>query len=160
MSIASSSEAEPNARPRRAGSRAAARRRTAVTAATLLSGAALAACSSGPSGHQVPSDWIHQNYYVSNSYGYDLDPKDPPAKVADEINKHSSAKDRLEDSGMVFLRYRNDIVAVSPYEKGSKIEIDSYNSGYHHWNSYIRNRWPIPDTDGGAFRGGGPGSGK
>jgi hypothetical protein len=123
----------------------------------FLATVALAACSSGSDGgNDVPSSWIHKQYRGS-SVGY-VDSSDGTSAVAKEINGRASARDRTSDGDMVFLRYRNDIVAITPYRSGSRIEIADYRSGYYRWRSYVGSVWP--DPDGAEFRGGGPGSGK
>ncbi|MEV7993354.1 DUF4247 domain-containing protein [Streptomyces sp. NPDC086077] len=123
----------------------------------ILATAALAACSDGGSGgNAVPSSWI-RNEYRAGGGGY-VDRTDPVTTVAGEIDKHTSAQDRTTSGSMVFLRYRDDIVAVSPYRGGSRIEMDDYRSGYHRWRPHLSSVWPDPDSD--SFRGGGPGSGK
>lgn len=125
--------------------------------ATFLAVVALAACSSGSSdGNEVPSNWIRKQYGGSG-VGY-VDNSDATSTVAKEIDGHTSARDRTSDGDMVFLRYRNDIVAITPDQKGSRIEIDDYRTGYSRWRSHIGSVWPDPDSA--AFRGGGPGSGK
>ncbi|MEU8677815.1 DUF4247 domain-containing protein [Streptomyces sp. NPDC048560] len=119
--------------------------------------AALAACSGGSDdGNDVPSSWIRSEYRGASA-GY-VDSSDATSTVAKEIDGHTAATDRASDSGMVFLRYRDDIVAITPYRRGSRIEIDDYRTGYHRWRTHIGSVWPDPDSD--AFRGGGPGSGK
>jgi hypothetical protein len=123
----------------------------------FLATVALAACSgSSDGGNDVPSSWIREEYGGS-SVGY-VDSSDATSAVAKEIDGHTSAWDRTSDGDMVFLRYRNDIVAITPYQSGSRIEIDDYRSGYYRWKSHIGSVWPDPDSN--AFRGGGPGSGK
>ncbi|WP_432076047.1 DUF4247 domain-containing protein [Streptomyces wuyuanensis] len=125
--------------------------------ATMLSMAALTACSDEPDdGNAVPSSWIRQQYGGSGP-GY-TDPSDRISKVGDEIHGHTASTDRIDDGDMVFLRYRDDIVAISPHLQGSRIEIDDYRTGHKRWKSRIGNVWPDPETN--AFRGGGPGSGK
>ncbi|WP_149181463.1 DUF4247 domain-containing protein [Streptomyces sp. TRM49041] len=123
----------------------------------LLATAALAGCSSDPDdGNDVPSSWIRRQYATSGA-DY-VDSRDTPSRVAQEIDGHTAARDRLSDNDMVFLRYRNDIVAISPHASGSRIEIADYRTGYRRWRPHIRSVWPDPDSD--TFRGGGPGSGK
>ncbi|TLQ43645.1 DUF4247 domain-containing protein [Streptomyces marianii] len=126
--------------------------------ATMLALAALTACSDEPDddGNATPSSWIRQQYGGSGP-GY-TDPSDRVSRVGDEIHGHTASVDRVADGDMVFLRYRDDIVAISPYLQGSRIEIDDYRTGHKRWRSRIGNVWPDPETD--AFRGGGPGSGK
>lgn len=122
----------------------------------FLATAALAACSGGSGDNTVPSSWIRKEYRAGGG-GY-VDRTDPVSTVADEIDKHTSAQDRTSSSSMVFLRYRDDIVAISPYQGGSRIEIDDYRNGYRRWKPHLSSVWPDPDSD--SFRGGGPGSGK
>ncbi|HET6635808.1 MAG TPA: DUF4247 domain-containing protein [Streptomyces sp.] len=119
---------------------------------------ALGLLATGCGENDVPSNWISQQYHydgVSNGY---LDRSDAPRKVADEIDAHTKAADRLSDGGMVFLRYDEDMVAVSRHGSGSLIEVEDYDDGYRRWGYHVRNRWPAPGSD--SFRGGGPGSGK
>lgn len=126
----------------------------------ILATTALAACSGGSGGgsggNAVPSGWIRSEYRPGGG-GY-LDRSDPVSTVATEIDRHTSAQDRTTSGSMVFLRYRDDIVAVSPYRGGSRIEMDDYRSGYHRWRPHVSSVWPDPDSA--SFRGGGPGSGK
>ncbi|MFI9615258.1 DUF4247 domain-containing protein [Streptomyces sp. NPDC052023] len=122
----------------------------------FLATAALAACSGDSGGNAVPSSWIRTEYR-SGGGGY-YDRTDSVNTVANEIDKHTSAQDRTTSGSMVFLRYRDDIVAVSPYRGGSRIEMDDYRTGYHRWRPHLSSVWPDPDSD--SFRGGGPGSGK
>ncbi|MEU0369278.1 DUF4247 domain-containing protein [Streptomyces sp. NPDC006283] len=125
---------------------------------TILATALLTACSSEPDeGNSVPASWIRQEYSATGT-AY-VDSSDSTSKVAKEIDGHTSARDRIDDGDTVLLRYRDDIVAVTPYKSGgSLIEIDDYRTGYYRWKSSIRSVWPDPDSA--SFRGGGPGEGK
>ncbi|MHC3388703.1 DUF4247 domain-containing protein [Streptomyces lavendulocolor] len=128
----------------------------------LLATLALAACSSEPDddddGNHVPSGWI-RGQYSSSGADY-VDRTDATSKVAGEIDGNTPAVARLADGGKEFLRYRDDIVAISPHVSGtgSLIEIADYRTGYHRWRTHLGSSWPDPDSA--AFRGGGPGSGK
>ncbi|MCP9946955.1 DUF4247 domain-containing protein [Streptomyces somaliensis] len=128
------------------------------TTALLLAAAALAGCGDEPDddGNPAPSSWIRGHYTRSGAHY--VDGADRPPAVADEIHRYSTATDRLVSGGTVFLRYRDDIVAVSPYLAGSRIEVADYRTGYRRWKSHLRTAWPDPDST--SFRGGGPGSGK
>ncbi|MFI6289083.1 DUF4247 domain-containing protein [Streptomyces sp. NPDC051018] len=123
----------------------------------ILATVALAACSKDPEKvNDVPTAWI-QGEYTADAAGY-VDTTDTSSRVATEIDDHASARGRTSDGDKVFLRYRDDIVAVSPYLKGSLIEIADYRTGYQRWQKHLRSVWPSPDSN--EFRGGGPGSGK
>ncbi|MFD4573974.1 DUF4247 domain-containing protein [Streptomyces sp. NPDC058417] len=120
----------------------------------------LAACSSGGGGggNAVPRGWIGKEYRKDGGIGsYWLAPTTAPARVADAIHGHRRALDRTSGGTSQFLRYRDDMVTVTPYGGGSRIEIEDYRNGYRRHSSYLTN-WPDPDGD--SFRGGGPGSGK
>ncbi|MFF8831136.1 DUF4247 domain-containing protein [Streptomyces sp. NPDC015131] len=129
--------------------------------ATLLATVALAACSSDSDdddgGNAVPAGWI-RGTYSSSGTGY-VDRTDPVSKVSDEIHGNTRSVDRIADGRMAFLRYRDDIVAISPHTsgRGSLIEIDDYRTGYSRWRTHLGS-WPDPSSA--SFRGGGPGSGK
>ena len=124
----------------------------------LVTVMAVGLLTTGCGENDVPSDWIARQYrHDAASNGY-LDRTDKPRKVADEIDGHTAAEDRLTDDGMVFLRYDQDMVAVSPHGSGSLIEVEDYDDGYRRWGYHVRNHWPAPGSD--SFRGGGPGSGK
>jgi hypothetical protein len=126
--------------------------------AALLVTVALSACSSdSEDANSVPHYWISQQY-ASVPLGY-VDEKDGPSEVAEEIDDHTSARDRSAAGDAVFLRYRDDIVSITPRKRrGSQIEVADYRTGYHRWNTKLPSSWPHPDSD--AFRGGGPGTGK
>ncbi|MFJ6995646.1 DUF4247 domain-containing protein [Streptomyces sp. NPDC003090] len=128
--------------------------------ALLITAAFLAGCADEPdddeAANPVPYSWIVSEYQP-NGADY-VDEVDPPQPVADEIEGQSAAIERLHsDDGMVFLRYSDDIVAISPYQTGSLVQVDDYRSGHKRWKSRL-SKWPDPDSA--SFRGGGPGSGK
>ncbi|UGY93928.1 DUF4247 domain-containing protein [Streptomyces gobiensis] len=136
-------------------------RKTRLLVAPALAALLVTAC--GNSYNSVPRDWISKKYPSSGFREYRAD-NQPPYSVADAINSHSKARDRISRGGKVFLRYRDDIVAVSPHVSlqgtGSRIEIESYSRGYQRWRSDVGRQWPSSNNSGGGFRGGGPGSGK
>ncbi|OEJ97554.1 DUF4247 domain-containing protein [Streptomyces thermolilacinus] len=125
--------------------------------ALLLAAAFLAGCADEPAddGNPVPYTYLSSEYTPSGA-DY-VDAVDQPSTVADEIHGHSSATERLDSEDKVFLRYRDDIVAISPFLTGSRIEVADYRTGHKRWKSHLRS-WPDPDSA--SFRGGGPGSGK
>ena len=87
--------------------------------------------------------------------------KDKPSAVAASIADKWKPAERLSDPGGYFLRYRNDIVAVTAAEGGgSRIHVDDERRGYTRWYPYIGGYWGTYSGPGEGFRGGGPGAGK
>ncbi|TDC74286.1 DUF4247 domain-containing protein [Streptomyces hainanensis] len=140
-------------------------RRSAISAAALLALLPLTGCGSDDD-PDVPRRWIESTYERTGGEraGLFLDRDTRPARVADAIEGETGAIDRIEDDGSVFLRYDDDIVAITPYGAaldGSRIDIDDYETGRSRYSSHVSHRWPAAQRDsGGDFRGGGPGSGK
>lgn len=84
-----------------------------------------------------------------------------PSAVAASIAGKWKPAERLTDPSGYFLRYRNDIVAVSAAEGGgSRIFVDDERRGYTRWYPYIGGYWGTYSGPGEGFRGGGPGAGK
>ncbi|GAB2913844.1 DUF4247 domain-containing protein [Streptomyces mayteni] len=137
-----------------------------MAAAALVVLLPLTGCGSGDDDPDVPRRWIQSTYERSGSDWEDLflDRNNLPARVADAIERETAAIDRIEDEGSVFLRYDDDIVAITPFGAaldGSRIDIDDYETGRSRYSSHVSHRWPAAQRNsGGDFRGGGPGSGK
>ena len=86
---------------------------------------------------------------------------DKPSAVAASIAGKWKPAERLSDPSGFFLRYRNDIVAVTAAEGGgSRIHVDEERRGYTRWYPYIGGYWGTYSGPGEGFRGGGPGAGK
>ena len=84
-----------------------------------------------------------------------------PSKVAAQIADKWKPAERVNDPSGYFLRYRNDIVAVTVDEDGgSRIYVDDADRGYTRWYGYLGGRWGTYSGPGDTFRGGGPGAGK
>ena len=86
-----------------------------------------------------------------------------PSAVAASIADKWKPAERLTDPSGFFLRYRNDIVVVTPAaegEGGSRIYVDEQTRGYTRWYPYIGGYWGTYSGPGESFRGGGPGAGK
>lgn len=122
----------------------------AVLAATLLT-----ACSSDGDSDAVPREWIRKTYTPTGADW--LDPDSTPREVAQAINTKRAAMDRASGGRTEFLRYGDDMVTVSPYRNGSRIEIEDYRNGYRRHKQHLT-YWPDPNSA--SFRGGGPGEGK
>ncbi|UED86572.1 DUF4247 domain-containing protein [Streptomyces profundus] len=135
--------------------------RARALAATLAAGALLlTGCSGGGGSPDAPKGWIADTYErngsSSNIY---RDPADAPRHVADEIEGQTKAEDRVTSGMSVYLRYDDDIVAITEHSSGgSTIEVEDYQRGVQRWHSHVGHRWSSSQSD--NFRGGGPGSGK
>ncbi len=82
--------------------------------------------------------------------------------AADIADRHKPADKRITEAG-AFLRYRDDVVSVVPPargQSGSRILVDDEAGGYHRNYGYVGGFWGTYSGPAGAFRGGGPGSGK
>ena len=82
------------------------------------------------------------------------------ATVANDIADRWKPADRHTDPAGHFLRYRNDIVVVSPTATGSRIVVDDERRGYARWYPFIGGYWGTYSGPGDDIRGGGPGAGK
>lgn len=110
-------------------------------------------------------DHLRENYTLvrttdgGRSVEYSSDRK--PSAVAASIAGKWKPAERLSDPSGYFLRYRNDIVAVSAADGGgSRIFVDDERRGYTRWYPYIGGYWGTYSGPGEGFRGGGPGAGK
>ncbi|MGX6450136.1 DUF4247 domain-containing protein [Patulibacter sp. S7RM1-6] len=99
---------------------------------------------------------------VSSRNGSDVyRSNDAVAKVTKDIAGAWKPADRVTDPGGVFLRYRDDLVAIRPRTGGgSEITVDDAERGYAHWYPYVGGWFGTYSGPGEGFRGGGPGSGK
>jgi hypothetical protein len=89
-------------------------------------------------------------------------PKGVTATAAD-IRRAWKPAEELVDPGGTFLRYSDDIVAVTPRaEGGSTVYLDDEDRGYNRWFPYVVGFWGFGGSGGpvGGTRGGGPGAGK
>lgn len=109
--------------------------------------------------------WLLGAYDVVEQDGdsYTLRSPDPVTATADDITTAWKPAERLVDPGGTFLRYSDDIVAVTPAaEGGSTIYLDDEDRGYDRWFPYVVGFWGFGGSGGpvGGTRGGGPGAGK
>ena len=94
---------------------------------------------------------------------YTLRSPDPVSQTAADIRSAWKPADEVVDPGGTFLRYSDDIVAVTPSDTGgSTVYLDDEERGYNHWFPYVVGFWGIGGSGGpiGGTRGGGPGAGK
>ncbi|BDT88505.1 DUF4247 domain-containing protein [Nocardia cyriacigeorgica] len=83
--------------------------------------------------------------------------------VANEIARAARPLDKRSTEDKIFLQYRDDIIAVTPYQGGSKILVDDYRTGHRRHSHYVSTYgWASSGGggSGGGFRGGGSGDGK
>ncbi len=84
-------------------------------------------------------------------------------RTAQDIKDAWKPAEELVDPGGTFLRYSDDIVAVTPRaEGGSTVHLDDEDRGYDRWFPYVVGFWGFGGSGGpvGGTRGGGPGAGK
>ena len=82
-------------------------------------------------------------------------------RTAADIRSAWKPAEELVDPGGTFLRYSDDIVAVTPRaEGGSTVYLDDEDRGYNRWFPYVGGFWGFGGSGVGGTRGGGPGAGK
>jgi hypothetical protein len=84
----------------------------------------------------------------------------PPRQVYDDLRRAVPPAQTFTDPGGYFLRYRNNIVAVTPDGSGSRVFLDDDRRGYARWYPYVGGYWGTYSGTGESVRGGGPGAGK
>jgi uncharacterized protein DUF4247 len=82
-----------------------------------------------------------------------------PKAVYEEIRSARPPADTQVDPSGYFMRYSDDIVAVTADGSGSRIYVDDERRGYSHWIFFVGGVWGTGGP-GDNFRGGGPGGGK
>ncbi|WP_280232305.1 DUF4247 domain-containing protein [Nocardia cyriacigeorgica] len=114
-----------------------------------------------------PRDYIADNYTraaaldePNNGLAYTATAAAPA--VANEIADAVRPLDKRSTEDKIFLQYRDDIVAVTPYQGGAKILVDDYSTGHRRHAHYVGGYgWASSGGgSGGGFRGGGSGDGK
>ena len=94
---------------------------------------------------------------------YVLRSPDTVTATAADIRSAWKPAEEVVDPGGTFLRYSDDIVAVTPRaEGGSTVYLDDEDRGYNRWFPYVVGFWGSGGSGGaiGGTRGGGPGAGK
>ena len=108
---------------------------------------------------------VLRTYEVVESEGdsYTLRSEDTVSRTAADIRSAWRPAEELVDPGGTFLRYSDDIVAVTPDpDGGSTVFLDDEERGYNRWFPYVVGFWGFGGSGGpvGGTRGGGPGAGK
>lgn len=80
--------------------------------------------------------------------------------TADAIAAAVDPADRVDAEERELLAYRDAVVAVTPTDDGSVIQLDDEERGYSRWFFLIGPSWGRYYGPSGTFRGGGPGFGK
>ncbi|OLF18827.1 DUF4247 domain-containing protein [Actinophytocola xanthii] len=83
-----------------------------------------------------------------------------PKAVYESIRAAVPPADVQVDPQGYFMRYSDDIVAVTASGTGSRIYIDDERRGYAHWFPFVVGVWGTGSGSGEGVRGGGPGAGK
>jgi len=93
---------------------------------------------------------------------YVLRSPDTVSATAADIRSAWKPAEEVVDTGGTFLRYADDIVAVTPRaEGGSTVYLDDEDRGYNRWFPYVVGFWGVGGGGPiGGTRGGGPGAGK
>jgi Domain of unknown function (DUF4247) len=79
--------------------------------------------------------------------------------AADIVNKWRPGSRHIDANGW-YLRYEDDIVAVTNSGTGSRIYVDEASRGYRRWYGHVGGYFGVYSGRAEGFRGGGPGSGK
>ena len=107
-------------------------------------------------------DHLDDNYHRVSADGdsvvYSSDSK--PKAVYESIRSAVSPADTQVDPQGYFLRYSDDIVAITAEDGGSRIYLDDERRGYAHWFPFVVGVWGTGGGSGEGIRGGGPGAGK
>jgi hypothetical protein len=107
-------------------------------------------------------DYLGDNYRRASSNGnsivYTSDQK--PKAVYESVRSAVSPADVQVDAEGYFLRYSDDIVAITATDGGSRIYLDDERHGYAHWFPFVAGVWGTGGGLGEGVRGGGPGAGK
>jgi hypothetical protein len=105
--------------------------------------------------------YLDDNYKRQSARGdsvtYVADSK--PKSVYENIRSARPPADVQVDPSGYFLRYSDDIVAITADGGGTRIYLDDERRGYAHWLLFVGGVWGTGGS-GENFRGGGPGGGK
>lgn len=83
-----------------------------------------------------------------------------PKAVYESVRSAVTPADTVLEPEGYFLRYSDDIVAITAEGNGSRIYIDDERRGYGHWFPFVVGVWGTGGGFGEGIRGGGPGAGK
>lgn len=106
--------------------------------------------------------YLADNYQRSSANGNSVvyASANKPKTVYEDIRDAREPADVQVDPSGYYLRYSDDIVAVTANGTGSRIYLDDERRGYATWLPFVGGFWGTYGGTGEGFRGGGPGSGK
>jgi len=105
--------------------------------------------------------YLDDNYHRASGSGNSVvyTSSSKPKAVYEDIRSARQPADTQIDPSGYFMRYSDDIVAVTADGSGSRIYVDDERRGYSHWIFFVGGVWGTGGA-GDNFRGGGPGGGK
>ena len=83
-----------------------------------------------------------------------------PSRLASSLSKAHKPADRRSTPQGHFLRYRNQMVGITPEGRGSKVYAANERAGYGFFLPFVGGWWGTGGGAGEGFRGGGPAGGK
>ncbi len=110
-----------------------------------------------------PREYVHDNYRLVSRDGDSARYSSPRAasRVVGEIAGRWKPYDRHNDPSGYYLRYSDDVIAVTPAATGgSTIWVDDADRGYTRWYGHVGGWWGTYSGPAEGTRGGGPGAGK
>ena len=141
----------------------------------VVVGGLIAACAISASANDAPMSFISSSYTRTPSLDEGGNKAYTTTKSVQTVKSEITAKSKPVDSRTsstdqsVWLQYSDDIVALFPYNGGTKIMADDYDRMYSHyhstyiiwWSSSRPHGWYGGGSGSGSnWRGGGSGSGK
>jgi hypothetical protein len=105
--------------------------------------------------------YVREHYRYAGARGaQQLYRSDRPALPTAAAIEHAfTPSDRRATPEGVFLRYRKDMVAVTPSGRGSQVSVVPEREGYRLFYPYVGGFWGTYSGPAETFRGGGPGGG-
>lgn len=134
----------------------------------VVVGGIIAACAVSANANSAPTSFISSSYTRDSSLDQGGNKAYTTTKSVSTVKSEITAKSKPVDTrtssdGSVWMQYSDDIVALFPYNGGTKIIADDYDRMYSHYHSTYIFWWSSsrPGWGGGSgWRGGGSGSGK
>ncbi|WP_336085637.1 DUF4247 domain-containing protein [Nocardia sp. SSK8] len=115
-------------------------------------------------GAEDPREFVAEKYQRSRALdqannGIAFTTTGTPAAVAAAIAKATDPRDRRNTGDNHYLRFADDLIAVSPHAGGSLILVDSLANGVRRHHSHVTSYGWTSGSAAGDYRGGGSDSG-